>query len=101
MNLFLTILAAVLYTFAAYFMQQAEGFARWTPALLVFALYCLGAVIQIHAMHQQEMTGLYLIFLGIEALCALLFGALLLGEVVTWQKVVGGLVVCAGVVLLK
>lgn len=101
MNLLLTILAALLYTIAAYYMKEANGFAQWMPSFMVFALFCVGAVFQIYAMRQQEMTGLYLIFLGIEAICAFLFGAFLLGESITWQKVTGGIVVCLGVILLR
>lgn len=101
MNVILTILAALLYTIAAYYMKEANGFALWMPSFMVFALFGVGAVFQIIAMRQQEMTGLYLAFLGIEAIGAFLFGTLLLGESITWQKVVGGIVVCLGVVLLR
>jgi multidrug transporter EmrE-like cation transporter len=95
------IAAALAYTVGGYFMKEADGFARLGPALAVLGLFGLGATLQIFAMRGQEMTTTYLVVLGLEAVCAFAFGVLLLGEALTWQKVAGSVIVCAGVALLR
>ena len=101
MNALLVVSAAISYTLGGYFMKHADGFTQLRPSVAVLALFCFGATLQIFAMRQQEMTNLYIIVLGFEAVCAFLFGTLLLGEAVTWQKVIGGIIVCIGVAVLR
>ena len=101
MNVLYIIAAALAFTVGGYFMKQADGLDRLAPVLAVLALFALGATLQMLAMRQQEMTGTYLAVLGFEAVCAFVIGCLLLGEAVTWQKVAGSVVVCAGVALLR
>ena len=101
MNTLYIIAAAIAFAAGGYFMKQAEGFTRPAPVLAVLILFALGATLQMLAMRQQEMTGTYLAVLGFEAVCAFVIGSLLLGEQVTWQKVAGSLIVCAGVALLR
>ena len=100
-NVFFVISAALSYTLGGYFMKHSDGFTQIAPTIAVLALFCLGASLQTFAMRQQEMTRMYIIVLGFEAICAFLFGTFLLGEVLTWQKLVGSVVVCIGVVLLR
>lgn len=101
MNIFLNIVAALIYTMGAYCMKQSDGIAQLSSVMLVFVLFCLGATCQMFAMRQQDMSGLYIIVLGLEAVCAFLVGAVLLGEVVTWQKIAGAIVIGVGVLLLR
>lgn len=101
MNAILIVSAAISYTVGGYYMKHADGFTQLLPSLAVLALFCLGASLQIFAMRQQEMTTMYIIVLGFEAVCAFLFGTLLLGEALTWQKMVGALIVCIGVAVLR
>lgn len=101
MNALFVIAAALSFTLGGYFMKYADGFSSLLPSLLVLALFGLGATLQTFAMRQQEMTTLYVIVLGVEAISALLLGTLFLGEALTWQKVVGGVIVCAGILILR
>ena len=101
MNALFVIAAALSFTLGGYFMKYADGFSRLTPSMLVLVLFCLGATLQTFAMRQQEMTSVYIIVLGVEAISAFTLGTLLLGETLTWQKLVGGVVVCVGVMLLR
>jgi multidrug transporter EmrE-like cation transporter len=100
MNNMLVVAAALAYTLGGYFMKHAAGFTQLPAALAALALFLVGATLQIFAMHQQEMTTTYIIVLGFEAICAFAVGSMLLGEQLTWQKVAGAIIVCAGVVLL-
>lgn len=100
-NALLVIAAALSYTAGGYFMKHADGFTQWIPSLTVLALFCVGATLQIFAMRGQEMTTLYIVVLGFEAVCAFMLGTLLLGEAVTWQKLLGAVIVCIGVAILR
>lgn len=100
MNNMLVVAAALAYTMGGYFMKGAAGFTQLPSALAALALFSVGATLQIFAMHQQEMTTTYIAVLGFEAVCAFAVGAMLLGEQLTWQKVAGAIIVCAGVALL-
>ena len=101
MNALLVISAAISYTVGGYFMKHADGFSQFAPSVAVLALFCFGATLQIFAMRQQEMTTMYIAVLGFEAVCAFLFGTVLLGEAITWQKLLGAVVVCIGVAILR
>jgi len=101
MNLVLVLSAAITYSIAAYFMKVSEGVTRLGPAALVMILFCLGALIQMLAMRQREMSTLYIISLGFEAIGVFVLGVFLLGENVSPNKVIGALIICIGVAILR
>jgi len=101
MNAILVVSAAIAYSIGGYFMKESEGITRIGPTAIVLLLFCLGASLQMIAMRHQEMSTLYIIVLGLEAIGAFSLGVLLLGETPSLPKILGALIVCAGVALLR
>lgn len=101
LNIFLLLTAALSYSVGGYFMKLSEGFTRSGPSLIVLALFCLGATLQMIAMRQSEMSTTYIIVLGIEAVTALALGIFLLNEGVTLFKLAGVALISLGVFALR
>lgn len=101
MNTILLITAAFSYSVGGYFMKLSDGLTKGGPTVLVFSLFCLGALLQTIAMRQGEMSVSYILVLGLEAITALLLGLFFLGEGMTLVKVVGIGLVVTGIVVLR
>ncbi|MEZ4606124.1 MAG: SMR family transporter [Deinococcales bacterium] len=95
------IIAAFSYSLGGYFMKLSNGFSQLGPTSLVFALFSLGAGIQIIAMRHEEMTVTYIIVLGLEAITAFLLGTFFLKETSSITKLSGIALVLAGIILLR
>lgn len=82
-------------------MKLSNGFNQLGPTALVFALFCLGAGLQIWAMRNEQMTVTYILVLGLEAIAAFALGVFLLNESSSIIKAAGTLDILAGMVLLR
>jgi len=101
MNTILLITAAFSYSVGGYFMKLSDGLTKGGPTMLVFGLFCFGALLQTIAMRYGEMSVSYILVLGLEAITALILGLLFLGEGVTMVKLIGVGLVCVGIVVLR
>jgi multidrug transporter EmrE-like cation transporter len=101
MMLLLGLLAALCFTTGGLFMKHADGFRQLTPALAFLLLFCVGAILQSHAMRGSGMAVTYVLVLGLEAALALGFGVWLLGESLSSANVVGMALTIAGIALLR
>jgi len=67
---------------------------------VLYALFAAGATFQTLAMRKAELGIVYVFVLGLEAVLALLLGALVFRESLNAWKAVGALLVVIGIVLL-
>jgi multidrug transporter EmrE-like cation transporter len=97
----LVVVAALSFSVSGYFMKLSSGLTVLGPTALVFALVALGASSQTLAMKGEQMSVIYIVVLGLEALTAFLLGTVLLNESSSLAKVAGVGLVLAGIVLLR
>ena len=101
MQLLILFCAATSYSIGGYFMKLSRGLTQGGPTALVMGLFCLGAGLQMYAMRNTEMTITYIIVLGFEAITAMTIGALFLNEAISLTRLVGVLIVVAGIAVLR
>jgi multidrug transporter EmrE-like cation transporter len=97
----LTGLAALSFSIGGYFMKLSAGLTHLRPTVLMFAFFCVGAVLQTVAMQGEQMAVTYIVVLGFEAITALALSMLLLHEGGSISKFAGVALVVAGIVLLR
>jgi multidrug transporter EmrE-like cation transporter len=97
----LVIFSALSFSVGGYFMKLSSGLTVIPFTALVFILFGLGASLQTLAMKSQQMTVIYIVVLGIEAITALILGTVLLKEGHSLFKLLGVGLVLMGVVFLK
>jgi multidrug transporter EmrE-like cation transporter len=93
--------AALLYVLGGLAMKQSNGLTEWLPTVLVYLSFAAGATLQTLGMITGKMSVAYAVVLGLEAVLALVVGAMVLHERVTLWQIVGTLLVMAGIVVLK
>jgi multidrug resistance protein EbrB len=94
-------LAATLYVIGGALMKYSQGLTQALPTLGLTALFSTGALIQARAMRYEQLGSSYILVLGLEALLALILGALLFGEQVSGRAAAGITLVVMGIVLLR
>lgn len=97
----LTLLAALSFSVGGYFMKLSAGLTNFRPTALMFALFCVGAVLQTVAMNGEEMSITYIVVLGFEAITALCLSVFVLREGSSITKLAGVGLVLAGIVVLR
>lgn len=97
----LVILAALSFSVGGYFMKLSSGLTVAGPTALVFTLFALGAGLQTLAMRGEQMSVIYIVVLGLEAVTAYLLGTMFLQEGNSLFKGVGVGLVLVGVVFLR
>ncbi|MCA9737640.1 MAG: SMR family transporter [Gemmatimonadota bacterium] len=100
MFLYTTLLAAICFSVAGYFMKVSAGLTEGIPTAVMFLLVFLGAGFQALAMRHTGMTVTYVMVLGVEAVAAMALGGLLLGERPTLAHLAGTGLVLLGVLVL-
>ena len=101
MHLLLSGLAALLFTVGGIFMKRADGLSHAPPTACFLALFACGAAVQSCAMRGTELGATYVIVLGLEAILAVSFGAILFGESLTPSKTAAVLLIVGGIALLR
>ena len=81
-------------------MKISMGLTRGWPSILMLLLFLTGAVLQALAMRHEDMSVAYISVLGLESLLAFAFGALLLGEAISVNRLCAVALITTGVVLL-
>lgn len=93
--------AAVVYVLGGIAMAKSNGFTELWPSVLIFVCFGVAATLQTIGMKAQELGIAYVLVLGLEAVLASAVGMLWLAEPFRWAKILGTLLVVAGIVLLK
>jgi multidrug resistance protein EbrB len=94
-------IAAIMYVSGGALMKYSQGLTQALPTLGLTALFSTGALIQARAMRYEELGSSYVAVLGLEALLAITFGALLFGEQLSARAAAGIALVVIGIVLLR
>lgn len=100
---FYAVISAVSYAVGSIYMVKSEGLSQVMPALVMFGLYLGGATFQTLATSNfsNSMGLTYMFVLGLEALIAPTFGAILLQERYNALQYIGIFMVVCGVIILR
>ncbi|MGB8861126.1 MAG: SMR family transporter [Ilumatobacteraceae bacterium] len=83
------------------FMKASHGFTELVPSLIVALSFVVGSVCLSRAVTGQMLSTTLIVGLGIEALGAVAFGVLVLGERLSLSQTGGIALVISGVALLR
>lgn len=101
-HLWMAIGAALAFTIGGAFMKPAEGLSRPWPTLAVLGLFTIGALLlTLSVAVRGEFSAAYLVVLGLETMLALAFGILIFGERATSGRLIGILLLVAGMILIE
>lgn len=101
MYLFIAIIAALSYTVGGICMKFSEGFSHPIPSLLVYLLFLMGASLQIYITHNSHLGITYILVLGLETVCALLFSLLIFKEGYSILSIIGIFLIVLGAAFLR
>ena len=82
-------------------MKSSAGASRPLPTIAFLLLFIAGAIAQARAMRGLDMGAVYVAVLGLEAVLAMGFSILLLGERLSLFRLVAVILIVAGVALLR
>ncbi len=101
MQFLLMAVAALLFAAGGLFMKASNGLTVLAPSAAVFLLFCAGAACQALAMKRGEMSAIYVVVLGMEAIAAFSLGTLILGEKASFTKLCALILIVGGIGLLE
>jgi small multidrug resistance pump/quaternary ammonium compound-resistance protein SugE len=94
--------AALAFTIGGIFMKLSQGLTQPLPTLAMLGLFVVGAALLTVSIDVRgELGPAYLVVLGLEAILAFAFGALLFGEHATMTRLLGLALLIAGMVLIE
>lgn len=85
----------------AYFMKQSHGFTRLWPSVATIAFMGVSFALLSYSMKALPMGTAYVIWTGIGAVGAFVVGVVLLGESLSWMRVLAAVLVVSGLVLFR
>lgn len=85
----------------AYFMKQSHGFTRLWPSVATLAFMAVSFGLLSFSMKTLPMGTAYVIWTGIGAVGAFVVGVVLLGEGLSWMRVLAAVLVVSGLVLFR
>jgi multidrug transporter EmrE-like cation transporter len=98
----LMVAAALAFTIGGVFMKESQGLTQTLPTLLMLGLFIVGAFLLTLSIDVRgELGPAYLVVLGLEAILALIFGAILFGENASPPRLVGLGLLIAGMILIE
>ena len=95
------LIAGLLEIVWAYFMKQSHGFTRLWPSVGTIVFMIASFALLSSAMKTLPMGTAYVIWTGIGAVGAFVVGVVLLGESLSWMRVLAAVLVVAGLVLFR
>lgn len=101
MQLLLLSLAAMLFALGGIFMKSSSGMTRLAPSAAFLLLFCAGASLQSIAMKRADMSIVYLLVLGLEAVAALGLSVWVLGERLSVARICAVALILSGMFLLR
>lgn len=82
-------------------MKSSAGASRPLPTIAFLLLFLGGALVQARAMRRLDMGVVYVAVLGLEAVLAMAFSVLLLGERLSLFRLIAVILIISGVALLR
>lgn len=95
------IIAGVLEVVWAYFMKQSAGFTRLVPSIITLVAMIASFALLSIAMRTLPLGTAYTIWTGIGAVGAFILGIVLLGEGINFTRLLAGILIISGLVLMK
>jgi multidrug transporter EmrE-like cation transporter len=98
----MAVAAALAFTVGGIFMKLSQGLTQPLPSLAMLALFAVGAALLTLSIEVRgELGPAYLVVLGLEAVLAFAFGAMLFGEHANLGRFVGLALLVAGMILIE
>ena len=101
MYLLMAVIVALFYTVGGIFMKFSAGFSQLLPTGMVYLLFLAGVSLQTYITNNAHLGITYILVLGLEALCAVLFSLLIFKESYTPLTMVGIFLIAAGTACLR
>ena len=95
------LIAGLLEIVWAYFMKQSHGFTRLWPSVATIAFMVVSFGLLSFSMKTLPMGTAYVIWTGIGAVGAFVVGVALLGESLSWMRILAAVLVVSGLVLFR
>jgi small multidrug resistance pump len=93
--------AALLYVLGGLAMKSSRSLTALLPTLAIYVAFVGGATLQTIGMSGARMGNTYVVVLGLEAVLALGFAAVILKEAVSGAQFFGAVLVVVGVAILE
>lgn len=97
----LLILAGILEIVWAYTMKLSKGFTLLVPSVLTIVLLIASFALLAQAMKTIPLGTAYVIWTGIGAIGAFALGIFVLGEPVSMLRIIAGILIVSGMLLMK
>jgi multidrug transporter EmrE-like cation transporter len=98
----MAVAAALTFTVGGIFMKLSQGLTQPLPTLAMLALFAVGAALLTLSIEARGALGpAYLVVLGLEAVLAFAFGAMLFGEGASAARFLGLALLVAGMILIE
>lgn len=98
----MVVAAALAFTIGGVFMKLSHGFSQPLPSFAMLALFVIGAILLSLSIEARgELGPAYLVVLGLEAIMAFAFGAMLFGEHPDVGRLVGLALLIIGMILIE
>ena len=98
----MAVAAAFTFTLGGVFMKLSHGLSQPLPSFAMLGLFGLGAVLLTLSIEARgELGPAYLVVLGLEAVLAFVFGAMLFGEHPDIGRVIGLALLIIGMILIE
>ena len=95
------LIAGLLEIVWAYFMKQSHGFTRLWPSIATITFMVVSFGLLSFSMKTLPMGTAYVIWTGIGAVGAFVVGVALLGESLSWMRILAAVLVVSGLVLFR
>jgi multidrug transporter EmrE-like cation transporter len=98
----MTVAAALAFTVGGIFMKLSQGLTQPLPSLAMLGLFAVGAALLTLSIELRgELGPAYLVVLGLEAVLAFAFGAMLFGEQAGVNRILGVALLVVGMILIE
>lgn len=101
MYLLMAVFAAACYTVGGIFMKLSAGFSQLVPTAMVYLFFIMGATLQTYITNNAHLGITYVLVLGLEAGCAVMFSLLIFKESYTPLTIIGVFLIAAGTSCLR
>jgi len=95
------LVAGILEIVWAYFMKLSEGFTRLTPTAITLLAMIVSFALLSFSMRTLPLGTAYTVWTGIGAVGAFVVGIVVLGEDMSAMRVLAGVLIVSGIVLMK
>ncbi len=98
----MTVAAALAFTVGGIFMKLSQGLTQPLPSFAMLGLFAVGAALLTLSIELRgELGPAYLVVLGLEAVLAFAFGAMLFGEQAGMSRILGVALLVVGMILIE